>query len=127
MHTKIGQLHSAPVDLEMKLAYMYTQLDKKNEALNTYESVMSKRHVMSDIDVVELLEQSYDLFNKTNRLARWLSFYKLSNIDLVSLDDPNQRKLATILTYSLKYLIESREFDFAKRITHDLATLAISN
>ncbi len=54
MHTKIGQLHSAPVDLEMKLAYMYTQLDKKNEALNTYESVMSKRHVMSDIDVVEL-------------------------------------------------------------------------
>lgn len=127
MHGKLGQLHSAPIDLEMKLAYMYTQLDKKNEALNTYESVMSKRHVMSDIDVVELLEQSYELFNSTNRLARWLSFYKLSNIDLVSLDDPNQRKLATILTYSLKYLIESREFDFAKRITHDLATLAISN
>jgi len=82
---------------------------------------------MTDVEAVELLHQSYTLFDNTKLLSKWLSFYKTANIDLVNLDDPNQRRLATSLTYSLKFLIESHEFEFAKRITHDLATLAISN
>lgn len=127
MNEKLDQIASTPICVEMKMAQMYTTLDKRLEALQTYESIMAKRKQMSDVEAVSLLHESFALFDKTNHLTKWLSFYKTAQIDLVALDDPNQRKLATSLTYSLKYLIEKQDFDFAKKITHDLATLAISN
>ncbi len=127
MHNKLDQIATTPISMKMQLAQMYMSLGKKNESIHTYETIMSNKHLMTDVEAVELLHQSYTLFDNMNLLTKWLSFYKTANIDLVNLDDPNQRRLATSLTYSLKFLIESHEFDLAKRITHDLATLAISN
>ncbi len=127
MNNKLDQIASPPVNVQMRLAEMYDSLGQNQHALHAYDQLIARQHSMTDVEVVNMLHQSFDLFDQMSKLPKWLDFYKTSEIDLVAMDDPNQRKLATSLTYSLKYLIENRDFTFAKRITHDLATLAKSN
>ena len=127
MNTRLDQIAAPPVLVQMKLADMYTVLDNHSQSLEAYEKLIVRYHSITDIEAVHILHQSFDLFDKVNQLTKWLDFYKDADINLAELDDPMQRKLATSLTYSLKYLIENRDFGFAKRITHDLARLAQSN
>jgi len=126
INAKMTQIPNIPIAVQMKLSNMYESLRMHQTSMDTYATIMLRMNEMTDVQSVDLLHQSYDVYDSLNQLPKWLEFYKNAQIDLVALDDPNQRKLATSLTYSLKFLIESQNFEFAKRITHDLATLAIS-
>ena len=127
MNEKLDHIAVTPVKMQMRLAHMYTVLNDKHRSVEAYEQLIGRHHTITDIEAVDLLHQSFSLFDQMSKLPKWLDFYNTAEINLAELDDPNQRRLASSLTYSLKYLIENRDFTFAKRITHDLATLALSN
>ncbi len=124
LNNKLKELQSVPVPLQMHLAEMYTQLNLSDNALSIYNTVLGDQEILSSDEKVNVLHASFNLYKITHHMSKWLGYYKAAHLELKKLNNTQQRQLATCLTHSLKYLIETQNFDFAKQITHDLAALA---